>query len=132
LRYRDRSRRDVEARLARAGVEEASRDEALETLERLGYVDDGRFASSRAAALAARGFGDAAIEDALAREGIEAETAVVAIRAITGERERAAAIVEREGRSARTAARLSRRGFSHETVDDLLGDVAAGDPGVVE
>jgi regulatory protein len=127
LRYRDRSRRDIEERLARAGVEEASRAEALATLERLGYVDDGRFASSRAAALAARGLGDAAIEDALAREGIDGEAAAAAMRTIAGERERAAVVVEREGRNARTAARLSRRGFSHETVDELLGDVAAGE-----
>jgi len=44
LRHRDRSRRQLDERLARAGVDEARRAEALETLERVGYVDDGRYA----------------------------------------------------------------------------------------
>ena len=44
---------ELDERLARAGVDEAARADALETLERVGYVDDARFAVARAAALAA-------------------------------------------------------------------------------
>src|SRR4051812_6714026 len=61
LRHRDRSRRELDARLARAGVEEDARADALDTLERVGYVDDSRFAAARAASLAGRGYGDEAI-----------------------------------------------------------------------
>ena len=41
-------------------------------VERAGLVDDARFAASRAALLAARGAGDAMIEDDLARKGVPA------------------------------------------------------------
>jgi SOS response regulatory protein OraA/RecX len=44
LRHRDRSRRQIEERLARAGVEDDRRADALDALERIGYVDDARFA----------------------------------------------------------------------------------------
>ena len=64
LRHRDRSRRQLDERLARAGVDDDGRAEALETLERVGYVDDGRFARARAAALAERGYGDDGIRHA--------------------------------------------------------------------
>jgi transposase len=47
--------------------------------------------------------------------------------ALADERERAAAIIVREGCSSRTAAKLLRRGFSFETIDALFGDVAPGD-----
>ena len=44
LRHRDRSRSQVDERLARAGVEDDRRADALDALERIGYVDDVRFA----------------------------------------------------------------------------------------
>ena len=61
LRHRDRSRLQVDERLARAGVEDDRRADALDALERIGYVDDARFADQRAASLADRGYGDEAI-----------------------------------------------------------------------
>ncbi len=57
LRPRDRSRRALEERLTQAGVPALARDEALETLERVGLVDDARVAATRARVLAERGFG---------------------------------------------------------------------------
>ena len=48
LRHRDLSAAAVEARLERAGVGEPEREAALETLRRVGYVDDARFAERRA------------------------------------------------------------------------------------
>ena len=46
LHHRDRSRRELDDRLARAGVDDDERADALDTLERVGYVDDGRFAAA--------------------------------------------------------------------------------------
>ena len=45
LQHRDRSRRELDERLARAGVGDSERADALDTLERVGYVDDARFAA---------------------------------------------------------------------------------------
>lgn len=130
LRHRDRSRRQVEERLERAGVEDVARADALETLERVGYVDDGRFAAGRAAALAGRGYGDGAIRQLLRGDGVAATVADAAIEALEPERERAARLVERLGASPRTAARLQRKGFGEESVELAAGaSFADGEPG---
>jgi regulatory protein len=130
LRHRDRSRRQVEERLERAGVEEERRADALETLERVGYVDDARFAATRAAALAARGYGDEAIRQLLQGEGVAAKLANGAVAALEPERERAARVVERLGASPRTAAQLQRKGFGEDAVERAAGaPFADGDQG---
>jgi regulatory protein len=121
LRHRDRSRREIEERLLRAGVREDERADALDTLERIGYVDDERFAASRAAALAGRGFGDEAIRSDLGTHGVGSDAAAVAIGALTPEVERARVLVARLGRSQRTAARLARKGFCEDSLDAALG-----------
>jgi len=127
LRHRDRSVRDVEARLERAGVDEARRAEALEMLERLGYVDDDRFARTRAATLAARGRGDAAIRFDLERAGVEAEAVETAIAALDPELERARAVVARDGATPRTARRLAARGFARDTLEAAIATHVASD-----
>jgi regulatory protein len=124
LRHRDRSRHELEERLARAGVDEDARADALETLERVGYVDDERFAGGRAQALADRGYGDEWIRHDLRRHGIAGETADGAIAVLTPEGERAAAVVARLGCGAKTAARLARKGFGRDAVEAAGG--AAG------
>jgi regulatory protein len=128
LRHRDRSRRQIDERLARAGVEDERRAEALEALERVGYVDDARFAEGRATSLAARGFGDEAIRELLAADGIFPEQVDVAVGALPPEAERAAAIVASLGASPRTAARLARKGFGEESVEAAAGEFAADGP----
>jgi regulatory protein len=120
LRHRDRSRRDVDDRLARAGVDDAARSDALDTLERIGYVDDGRFARTRAAALAGRGYGDAYIRADLEDQGVPADGIEEALAALPAETARAAALVARSGRDARTAARLARKGFTLETLEQVV------------
>jgi len=128
LRHRDRSSRDVDELLARAGVDETGRAEALDTLRRLGYVDDARFAAARAEALAGRGYGDAAIEFDLGRQGVGDDVARDAVAALTPERERAARVVARDGATARIARRLVAKGFAQATVEHALrADVADGD-----
>jgi regulatory protein len=127
LRQRDRSRRQIDDRLAKAGIDDDTRADALETLERVGYLDDTRFAHSRAQALAARGFGDAGIRFDLEGQGVAADVVGSALAALMPEPERAAGLVERFGRTPKTAARLARKGFSAESLETALGDVVAGD-----
>jgi regulatory protein len=117
LRHRDRSRREVEERLAKAGVDEDRRADALETLERVGYVDDQRFARARAGALADRGYGDEWIRHDLGRHGIDGETAEIALAALTPEAERAAALIARLGPGPKTAAHLARKGFGEDALE---------------
>jgi regulatory protein len=125
LQHRDRSRRDLEERLARAGIDEDRRNDALETLERVGYVDDGRFAGARAGALAGRGYGDEWIRHDLGEHGVAAEAVAAAIESLVPESERAAALVERLGRTPKTGAHLARKGFGQDALETALGiDVA--------
>ena len=124
LRYRDRSVAELDARLERRGVAEAERERALETLERVGYVDDDRFARTRAEQLAARGSGDALIRHDLEARGLAAEHVEAALAALEPERDRAAEIAARRGRSLKTARYLASRGFDP---DALEGIVAPGE-----
>jgi regulatory protein len=127
LQHRDRSRRELEDRLARAGVGDSERADALDTLERVGYVDDARFAASRAGSLAARGYGDEAIRHDLTDHGVDGEAATSAICGLEPEVDRARELVERLGRSAKTAQQLARKGFCEESLETALGaDVAEG------
>ena len=79
LRHRDLSARRLEVRLERRAVAPADRARALETLTRAGLLDDERFARGRATALAARGYGDAAIGFDLERQGVAAELATAVL-----------------------------------------------------
>jgi hypothetical protein len=88
LRFRDRSAAELEARLQQRGVGAAEREQALETLERIGYVDDERFARTRAAQLAERGSGDALIRHDLEGRGVSADLVELALGALEPERER--------------------------------------------
>jgi regulatory protein len=125
LQHRDRSRREVEQRLLRAGIDEDRRTDALDTLERVGYVDDERFAGARAGALASRGYGDEWIRHDLIEHGVAAERISEAIAGLEPEAERAAALVERLGRTRKTGAHLARKGFGEDALESALGiDVA--------
>ena len=121
----DRSRQKIEERLERAGVADDERREALATLERLGYLDDSRFAVARAESLAGRGYGDAWIRHDLEGEGVERDAIEAALSALLPEVERAAAIVVREGPGRRLAARLERKGFGAEAVEAAAGGAFA-------
>jgi SOS response regulatory protein OraA/RecX len=124
LRHRDRSVAELEARLEERGVEAPERRRALETLERIGYVDDERLARSRAARLAGRNAGDELIRHDLEGRGIDAAGIEAALAGLEPEFERAAAIVATRGRNDKTARYLASRGFGADIVDDV---VAAGD-----
>jgi len=120
LRHRDRSAAELDARLAQRGVGDAEREQALETLERIGYVDDERFARARAEQLAARGSGNALIRHDLERRGVAPELIEAALSALEPERERAAAIATRRGRSVKTARYLASRGFEADALEEIV------------
>jgi regulatory protein len=124
LRFRDRSTAELDACLEQRGVDAAERERALETLERIGYVDDGRFACARAERLADRGSGDALIRDDLERRGVAAEIVDAALAGIEPERERAARIVERRGPGVKTMRYLAAKGFGEDALESI---VAQGD-----
>ena len=52
LKHRDRSRNELDRRLEEAGIAADEREQTLATLERIGYLDDRRFAATRARTLA--------------------------------------------------------------------------------
>lgn len=124
LRPRDRSRQSLEDRLTKAGVPALARDEALEALERAGFVDDARLAAARAQSLADRGFGDAAIRYDLEHENVAGELVEQALTGLEPERDRARALVARRGAEARTARWLMSKGFDASSVEEALGGFA--------
>ncbi len=105
LRAADRSRAELDERLAGKGYGAEERREALDELERLGYLDDERTAALRASRLAERGYGDAYIRADLARRGLDAEAALASLEP---EAKRA------ERQSGRGEAWLTRRGFASD------------------
>jgi regulatory protein len=124
LRHRDRSAAEVAARLEQRGVAEPEREQALEALARMGYVDDERFARTRAEQLAGRGAGNALIRDDLARRHVPPELVDAALDALEPERARAERIADRRGRTVKTARYLASKGFDAES---LTAVVAAED-----
>jgi regulatory protein len=96
----------------------------IERLAQLGYVDDARFALSRARVLAERGLGDAAIEADLEQRGIDAGVVSDALSALEPEAERARTEAARLGGGIRAARTLARKGFAHDSVEAA---VALGD-----
>jgi regulatory protein len=127
LRARDRSAAELDERLDARGAGPAERREVLELLERVGYVDDRRFAAGRAAALAARGSGDALIRDDLERRGVAAETIDAALAGLEPESVRAERIVAARGRSAKTARYLAGRGFEEDAVSSAVAPDGFGE-----
>ncbi|MCP9484837.1 MAG: recombination regulator RecX [Gaiellaceae bacterium MAG52_C11] len=117
LRARDRSAAELESRLRGRGVDETEQRETLELLSRLGYVDDERFATLRAAALAARSCGDELIRDDLERRGVAGSTIDAALAELEPQQERADRIVANRGRSAKTARFLAARGFAEDVIE---------------
>jgi SOS response regulatory protein OraA/RecX len=111
----------LEARLTGRGTRAATREDALETLERAGLVDDARVGTARALELAGRGFGDAAIRFSLEAEGLAAEVVESALAILDPEPERARRLLDERGRSPKTFRWLAAKGFDAATLVDLGG-----------
>ena len=70
--------------------------------------------------MAGRGYGDAAIRADLEGRGLAVERIEAALAALDLESERALAIAERDGGTARTARRLIAKGFSEDAVESAI------------
>jgi len=117
----DLTRERLEERLARAGVSARQRERTLASLERAGVVDDGRLARSRAATLAARGWGDEAIVARLEADGIPEGERRDALAALPSEPARATELAAGEADGRRAVALLARRGFSQDSIEAAVG-----------
>lgn len=124
---RDLSSQRLRERLQRRGIPSTEREAALGALQRAGFVDDARYATRRAASLAARGHGDAAIRWRLEGEGVPPDLVADALGALEPERDRALRVVAARGAGARTARELARRGFGEDAVESALGGLVADD-----
>lgn len=116
LRHRDLSTVELERRLEERGFDEREREDALATLTRTHLLDDERFATSRAAALADRGAGDALVRYELTRAGVSRELVETAVDSLDDEVVRARRVVERRGRGPKTARYLGSKGFADDTI----------------
>lgn len=129
LRSRQLSERRLDERLRRAGFVAHERAETLAVLRRAGFLDDERFALSRAELLAERGGGDAFIRHDLRAQGVDEETCEHAIGTLEPESSRAARVAASRGGGAAAARYLARRGFGEEAIEAAVGaDVVAGEP----
>lgn len=110
-----------------------ARADALETLERVGYLNEARFAATRAETLADRGHGDASIRHALEGEGIPGDAVEAALAQLVPEQERALRAAETVGDGVaerrRFAARLHRLGFAEDSLAAALGVFAEEERG---
>ena len=128
LARRDHSTESLRAKLDRAGISAGAQEDAVETLARVGYLDDARFARDRAAHLAARGYGDLWIRADLEAQGVGAETAEPALAALEPEAERAVRDAEKLGGGVKAVRSLGRRGFSDESLEGIVSEVVAEEP----
>lgn len=124
LARRDLTEREVLDRLARLGISQEERADAVVRLRRAGYLDDAKVAAERAARLAGRGQGDAAIRHELTRRGVPEVIVVDAMAALEPEVVRAARLVEQLGHGPRAARALARKGFAHESIGTVLEAIA--------
>jgi regulatory protein len=122
LSHRDRSRRELEQRLGRAGIPVEERDDALDELVAAGLLSDARFAEARARGLAAKNGSDSLIRKDLRRHGIDREEIAEILEGLEGEAERAARIFERRGGGDRALRYLAAKGFSRESLEPLIDD----------
>ena len=121
LRSRDLSTARLQQRLAGAAVAPAAAAESLRVLTDSGIVDDARLAHSRAAALAERGYGDAAIRHRLEQEALRGDLIEEAVAGLEAEQQRATRLIDRRGPGPRTARYLAARGFGDEAVEAASG-----------
>ncbi len=99
---------------------EDERRDVLETLVRTALVDDRRYATARAGALAERGAGNERIRHELSFAGVGGEDVDAAIAGLASEADRADRVVARRGASVKTARYLSGKGFSDDVVHAVV------------
>jgi SOS response regulatory protein OraA/RecX len=125
LARRDLSLASLRRRLEQGGIPPATASDVVRTLIEAGVADDARLARRRAAELAGRGYGDAAIAARLDGEGIEAAAASQALALLEEEPVRARRLLANERDAPRAARKLVRRGFAPEVIEDVAGALDA-------
>lgn len=147
LKDRDRSRAEVERRLARYGYGSSTIARVADYLVGYGYIDDRRFAESYVRSRARSGWGSRRLAHELLKRGVEksvAESAVAALRAEEGSAEDQVALLA-EGCSRRFGGDLAddpararrriqsylqRRGHDWDMINQVLGRLVASDEGM--
>ena len=119
LNHRDRSRRELEQRLRRAGISDDDCCSTLDDLADCGLQSDARFAEARARGLASKNSGDALIRNELRRHAIDPELIDDLLDGLEPERVRAIRIYERRGGGDRVLRYLAARGFSRDSLEAL-------------
>ena len=119
-----RSQEDLERRLARSRHPATARGDAIAALVRAGLIDDTRVGEARAEVLARRGYGDAAIRADLQRRLIPATAAAEVVAALEPELERARRLLAGQSVTPALIRRLSARGFSRDTLEDVASAFA--------
>ena len=122
LSHRDRSRRELEQRLCRAGITIEESDKALDELANAGLLSDARFAEARARGLVSKNGSDSLIRNDLRRHGIDREEIAEILEGLEGEAERAARIFERRGGGDKALRYLTAKGFSRASLEPLIDD----------
>jgi SOS response regulatory protein OraA/RecX len=89
-------------------------------------VDDSRLAETRAEQLARRGYGDAGIRADLQRRLIPPAVAAEAVASLEAEVDRARSLLAGESITPKVLRRLSGRGFSRETLEEVATAFAQG------
>ncbi|MDA1008205.1 MAG: RecX family transcriptional regulator [Planctomycetota bacterium] len=123
LGQRDYASAELRAHLVGSGAAASLCDTLIKELNRAGWMDDGRAARQRAAALAQRGWSVARIESALEVAGYITKHIRAALAALeTSDRARLAAMIEASGSMspARLYRRLIAAGFDPDDVESAV------------
>lgn len=140
LAMRDRTRKDIAARLKKKKYSSEEIAAALDKLAEYGYVNDGKFARSYAASRLASGRASRLIRLELLRKGVDRDLAAEVsgeIKQSPSEEVKAALAlvgrklpknISRDKAATRIAGLLSRRGFSWDAVSAVLKAVLRVSP----
>jgi regulatory protein len=143
LKDRDRSRVEVERRLARYGYSTDTVAAVIVWLSEIGYLDDRRFAESFVRSRNRAGWGPRRFNHELVKRGVDKRVADEAVRALQAEQgddgDPAAALAEMVARRferdlgtdpvkarRRIQGYLQRRGYEWDTIKEVLDRVSAG------
>jgi regulatory protein len=127
LARRDRSAADLTAYLERRGTATDEAATAVERLRQAGYVNDARYATTRAGVLADRGYGNEAVRFELEQGGLAAEEIEAALATLAPERERALELLRRAKSPLAAIRRLAGKGFGAESLESALAEARLGD-----
>jgi regulatory protein len=127
LARRDRSAADLTAYLERRGTPAEDAATAVERLQQAGYVNDGRYAATRAEVLAERGYGDEGVRFELERDGLGTDEIAAALAALAPERERALELLRRAKSPLAGVRRLAAKGFAADSLEAALAEARLED-----